>query len=528
MAFYIRSVSILLAFAALAAAQCNLTFQPTAGNPSANGGDYTFTVLASTSNCDRTPATNNSDWVTVSFGQSGGGLSSSVGYTVKPNLSPTPRTGSITVSAVSNGVTTSANFSITQAGAACTYGFSPSSASVPAKNVVGFTVAVNTKCSWTVTSPVDWLTVSMNGPFLGNASFAVNVADNPGTTFRRAALLVNDQMIQIQQSGVTCAFGVTPPSPLKIDSPGGSASFTITTDPACSWTASSAASWISVPAGTNSGPGAVAVTVAANSAPQSRTATLTVAGQQISISQAGVGILFTAAAIQNAASFAGGALSPGEIFVLYGTGLGPSALQTLLTTPDGKSITTSLGNTRVLFDGVPSPMIYSSSTQVSAIVPFAVQPGAAHVTVEYLGVPSTPITMNVLAATPGIFTISQTGTGQGAVQNQDYSINGPGNAETAGRYLTVYWTGGGVLNPVPADGKLVTSPLPVVTFPMSATIGGVSASIAYSGAVPTLVPGILQTNILIPANAPKGDAIPLLLQVGDSYSTQAGITVAIR
>lgn len=519
--------------AASASAQCTISLNPTSVTlTSASSGTSSSVSITTASTCTRTVTSNNPDWIIVTFGQTGTG-NGTFGFTYGTNLSPSVRTGTITVTSVPTGGTggSTTTFTVRQPGANCTYSFSPTGINAVAKNVVPVSLSVSTSCIWTASTSTSWITLSNGGPFTGNGGITVSIADNPNAASRVGSIQINDQNINVQQLGISCSYAVTPAGPINIPAAGTTLAFAVNTDPACSWTTVNSASWITIPSGVQAGPQNVSVTVAPNLVPQSRTSILTIAGQQITISQAGVGINFTAASIQNASSFASGPLSPGEIFVLYGTGLGPANLTTLQLTPDGSGITTSLGGTRILFDGVPAPMIYTSATQVSAIVPYTLAaPGVAHLTVEYLGVPSTPVTVNTLPATPGIFTISQTGTGQGAVRNQDFSINGPANPSTSGQALIVYWTGGGQLNPFVPAGQLVSvnPPYPVVVFPMTATIGGVSAQILYSGAVPTLAPGILQTNILIPANAPRGNSVQLLLRVGDIYVTQSGVTVSIN
>src|ERR1035437_3189672 len=69
--------------------------------------------------------------------------------------------------------------------------------------------------------------------------------------------------------------------------------------------------------------------------------------------------------------FTGFAVAPGEIVTIYstnGSSIGPTSLATAQLDANG-NIATTLAGTRVLFDGVASPMIYTSANQVSAVVP---------------------------------------------------------------------------------------------------------------------------------------------------------------
>jgi hypothetical protein len=73
--------------------------------------------------------------------------------------------------------------------------------------------------------------------------------------------------------------------------------------------------------------------------------------------------------IQNGASYATGAVSPGQIVVLYGAGLGPSTLATLQLDSGSGLLKTTVAGTAVLFNGVLAPIVYTSAGQVSVVVP---------------------------------------------------------------------------------------------------------------------------------------------------------------
>jgi hypothetical protein len=78
----------------------------------------------------------------------------------------------------------------------------------------------------------------------------------------------------------------------------------------CAWTAESPASWVAVSPGSGTGSGAVTVTVAAN-AGVARTATLTIAGQSHTVSQAAVACSFFLSSSSAALTAAGGSSSVG-------------------------------------------------------------------------------------------------------------------------------------------------------------------------------------------------------------------------
>ncbi len=60
------------------------------------------------------------------------------------------------------------------------------------------------------------------------------------------------------------------------------------------------------------------------------------------------------------------------------------------------SFTNTIGDTRVLFDGSPVPMVYASDTQLSAIVPYGIAgKQTTELVVEYFGVKSNAVMLEL-------------------------------------------------------------------------------------------------------------------------------------
>src|SRR5262249_49723391 len=145
-------------------------------------------------------------------------------------------------------------------------------------------------------------------------------------------------------------------------------------------------------------------------------------GNLLSRTVTGAGPSFTADAVVNAASFKGGAVAPGEMVTIFGSGIGPAALAGYQL--NGRFVSGSAAGTRFLFDSVPAPIIYVSAAQSTVMVPYEVAgKSSTQVIAEYQGVQSAPVTIPVAAAAPGLFTSAQSGSGQAAIVNQDGSIN---------------------------------------------------------------------------------------------------------
>jgi len=250
--------------------------------------------------------------------------------------------------------------------------------------------------------------------------------------------------------------------------------------------------------------------------------------RKVTITQEAAGPSFSSAGVVNAASYASGPVAPGEMITVFGSGIGPPTPAAMQLTPDGQYATKSLANTRVLFDGVAAPLVYVSAAQVTTVVPFSVAgKSSTQVQVEYMGKSSNPVTLPVAAAAPGIFTVGSTGKGQAAILHwPDYKANSPANPAARGATVMVYATTGGLLRPPGEDGKIATQPQ-TLQLPVTATIGGVPATVTYAGTAPGLVTGVLQANIVIPENAPGGDTVPIVLTVG-GIASQPGVTLAVR
>lgn len=233
----------------------------------------------------------------------------------------------------------------------------------------------------------------------------------------------------------------------------------------------------------------------------------------------------TVAAVTGAATNALGAIAPGEILVLYGSGMGPA--KTVSNTFNSAGvISTSLAGTTVLVNGTPAPILYTGATQVAAIVPFFTAGKTAQVSVIYQGQVSTAVSAALAPAAPGIFTLDFSGKGQAAAINQDNSINGPAHAANAGTVVALYLTGGGQTNPGGTDGAQTSATAPPQpTLPVTVSIGGKTATVTYAGAAPSSVAGVWQVNAQVPAGLAAG-AVPVLVTVG-GVSSQPGVTITV-
>jgi len=183
-------------------------------------------------------------------------------------------------------------------------------------------------------------------------------------------------------------------------------------------------------------------------------------------------------------------------------------------------------------DGTGAPLVYASSTQTTAILPYELAAKVGQ-TVEALvscgGIFSAPFSFQVVDSDPGIFSTSN-GTGQGAILNQDGTYNSAQNPAATNTIVQIFATGEGQLTPAGQDGRIETGTLASIPQPVQTVkvfIGGTqSPQVTYARVAPGSVDGLLQVNAQIPAGLPPGPAA-VILQVGAKQS-QSNLTLAIK
>ncbi len=192
-----------------------------------------------------------------------------------------------------------------------------------------------------------------------------------------------------------------------------------------------------------------------------------------------------------------GRVVPGEIISIYGPRIGPAVPVTVQ--PENGYFPKAAGGVQVLFDGLPAPLLYVSSTQINAVVPSSLaNVQSAKVTIFSQGVPS-PISpglrspefpVTVLGAIPEIFKNTD---GSAAAVDEKGSLNSPGNPAPAGSIVSIWITGAGWF---PNDGQINTEARN--SYCCEVSVQGKSAEVLYSGPAPGLVAGASQINFRIP------------------------------
>lgn len=230
-------------------------------------------------------------------------------------------------------------------------------------------------------------------------------------------------------------------------------------------------------------------------------------------------------AVVNAASLAAGPVSAGEIVTVFGSKIGPAAPAGLKLDSNGR-VASLLADTRVWFDETAAPVVFAGEGQVNAVAPFGLAGKAGtRLAVEYQGLRSDAVALEVVRARPGVFTLDSSGRGRGAILNQDGTLNSAEVPAPPDSIITLWATGAGQTDPPATDGTVTGGALPQPTQPVTVRIGGLLAEVLYAGAAPGLVAGVVQVNARLPRELTAGPA-PVLVFVGDA-PTQAGVTLQV-
>lgn len=221
--------------------------------------------------------------------------------------------------------------------------------------------------------------------------------------------------------------------------------------------------------------------------------------------------------VVNGATFQVAPIAAGSLVTVFGSNL--AAAPALASS---KPLSVSLGGARVAVGGVPAPLVYVGPGQINFQLPYETGLGVTDAVATACGGASAPVSFTVAEAAPYLLL----GAGsQSVAQNQDSTVNGPGNGAAADSFVTVYLTGiGRVDNPVATGAAApLLGPLSKAALANSATIGGQTAAVQFLGLAPGYV-GLAQANLRVPASLGPG-TYPVVITVGGVASNAANLVV---
>jgi uncharacterized protein (TIGR03437 family) len=215
----------------------------------------------------------------------------------------------------------------------------------------------------------------------------------------------------------------------------------------------------------------------------------------------------------------GGTLAPGELAVIDGFNLGPQAAVYAALNSSGR-FPTMLAGAQVMVGGYLAPLIYVQQGKIRFMTPFEIA-GEQQAPVEVItgGLNSDPVTAAVAAAAPSVIQLQPVSVScQGAVLNQDGSVNSATNPAAIGSVVSIFAEGAGQMNMPVVDGSLATAPFPAPLLPVKIWFQDEQnfGAVYYAGSAPGLIMGTLQVNARIPMNLTPGQVM-FGLDVGGAY-----------
>ncbi|MGO9228285.1 MAG: glycoside hydrolase family 3 C-terminal domain-containing protein [Bryobacteraceae bacterium] len=228
--------------------------------------------------------------------------------------------------------------------------------------------------------------------------------------------------------------------------------------------------------------------------------------------------VITPAGVVNAASFLGD-LSPGSLASLFGDNLADNTYQGAQVLDSNNHFLTSVAGVTVSVNGVNTPLIYVSPTQINFQVPWETAPSTSvSVQVTRAGVQSNVETITIAStAAPSMF-LNDTSTGVAWITGTP--TEGCPITQCAVQAGSTYqlWANGlGPKNLPEQDGvgdsATNLNDLSVVGGPAACqlTIGGNAATVTYCGAAPAFISD--QLNFVYPTGVPAGTPVEAVLTV---------------
>jgi uncharacterized protein (TIGR03437 family) len=503
----------------------------------------------------------------VSVNQSGIGGGATCSGTISFSSGSSTQTVGVSMVVAASG--TGGNVTVTPAGPlSFSYtigGSSPATQTLAIANATTGTSPI----SFTVTSSATWLTTNVNS---ASTPYTLTVTANPSglaasSTAYAATLIITPNggsavtvnvtfavagLPVVSATPTTLSFtysvgGSNPPTQVVAVSGGGAAAnFTVST---------SSSGWLSVTptSGTTPNTGTFPLTVTANpqnlNAGQTYNGSITIAGTSPATGSTIVNVTFAVSAplptitkVTNAASFATGAVSPGELVSIFANATNPIGPTPAVQLGSANcpspctSVPTTMGGVQVKFlpQGIFAPLLYVSATQINAVVPYEVQTAGGSVSVEvvYLGQASNAFVLQTTTTAPGIISLLGSGAGLAAMNQYDASgnyqgINSGSNPASPGWVLVLYVTGEGSIPSAVTGAVTSAANVKPLVGPPTVLIDDTPATVQYYGEAIGIVSGVMQINVLIPTGIRTSQADSLSFTIGGNTS-QSGISVQIK
>jgi uncharacterized protein (TIGR03437 family) len=215
-------------------------------------------------------------------------------------------------------------------------------------------------------------------------------------------------------------------------------------------------------------------------------------------------------------------VAPGGLIMVYGSNLSPVNLAT-----NEVPLPTALADSCLSVNGVPVPMLFVSSSQINAQLPFNVD-GNATMVLRTPGGISDNYMFSILPSAPSVFRSGTAGPETGLatiVRAENSQLVTPTNPIHPGDTITIFATGLGRTTPaIDAGMPGPANPLPTALITPTVTLGGSQLNVTFAGLAPGQI-GVYQINAAVPAwGVPEGMPIPLVIS-GGGVTTRIDVRV---
>jgi uncharacterized protein (TIGR03437 family) len=221
--------------------------------------------------------------------------------------------------------------------------------------------------------------------------------------------------------------------------------------------------------------------------------------------------------LNNLNPLVGGALAPGTIAQVYGSGLAASPVSTgMLPLP------TIFDKTFAQVGAYRAPLYFLSSGQLNVQLPSELTASQQiPILLSVNNALTLPITLDIVPTAPGVLsdfkgpTPPSTQNGANIIaQHANFSLVSSSSPANPGEYLVMYLVGLGATTPSVASGvPAPSSTLAKVTHPVTVTVDSLPSTVLFAGLTPGFV-GLYQINFQVPSGAHSGNVVVTVTQNG--------------
>ncbi len=219
-------------------------------------------------------------------------------------------------------------------------------------------------------------------------------------------------------------------------------------------------------------------------------------------------------------------IAQGSVFAIFGRNLGAAGTAKAEAFPLPTELAGTSVRVTVEDTSVDAYLLYTTPTQVGALLPSRTPAGRGTLTLSYGGQTSSAVPIQVVPTAFGIFTQNQAGTGPAVAQiyqtQETQPMNSLVQAAAPAQVVTLWGTGLG-----PVQGDEAAGALPGrLDIGVEAWVGGKPAKVIYAGRSGCCA-GIDQVVIEVPPE-PAGCYVPVVVRAGGVSSNFATLSLAAK